>query len=193
MPKDVSVIDWSTTFESALPYDAFLTAHGTEEQRRRWASVHERVVLTEPQRTLIASFARRMPVLCLAGAWCGDCVNQGPVLETIASAGAAVDLRFLDRDEHRGLADTMTINAGQRVPVVIFLSEDFHECARYGERTLATYRKLAADQLGPSCPTGIVGPSDDLLSAVVGDWLREFERISLMLRLSPRLREKHGD
>ncbi len=191
--KELPVIDWSATFESALPYNAFLTAHGTEEQRRRWASVHERVVLTETQRTLIASFSRRMPVLCLAGTWCGDCVNQGPVLEAIASAGTAIDLRFLDRDKHNDLADTLTINGGQRVPVVIFLSEDFHECARYGERTLATYRKLVTDQLGPSCPTGIVGPSDDLLSAVAADWLREFERVSHMLRLSPRLREKYGD
>jgi hypothetical protein len=31
------------------------------------------------------------------------------------------------------------------------------------------------------------------MNAVVDDWLREFERVQLMLRLSPRLRQKHGD
>ena len=91
------------------------------------------------------------------------------------------------------MTESLTLCAGRRVPVVVFLSEEFHECARYGDRTLAAYRTLAADQLGPACPTGIVGPSDNLLSAVVADWLREFERVSLMLRISPRLRLKHGD
>jgi len=27
----------------------------------------------------------------------------------------------------------------------------------------------------------------------LGDWLKEFERVQLMLRLSPRLRERHKD
>jgi hypothetical protein len=30
-------------------------------------------------------------------------------------------------------------------------------------------------------------------AAVVQDWMNEIERIQLLLRLSPRLRSKHGD
>jgi hypothetical protein len=76
---------------------------------------------------------------------------------------------------------------------VVFLSEDFHECARYGERTLSTYRHLARSLLGPACPTGIGRQDQTLLAAVTDEWLAEFERIQLMLRLSPRLRAKHND
>jgi hypothetical protein len=52
---------------------------------------------------------------------------------------------------------------------------------------------MAADQLGPACPTGIVPPGGDLLGRVVQEWLDQFERVQLMLRTSARLRERHGD
>jgi hypothetical protein len=32
-----------------------------------------------------------------------------------------------------------------------------------------------------------------LQSAVIQEWLDQFARVQLMLRLSPRLRQKHGD
>jgi hypothetical protein len=76
---------------------------------------------------------------------------------------------------------------------VLFLSDHFHDCGQYGDRTLSKYRYMARTQLGPACPTGIGGQDQDLLAAVTQEWLNEFERIQLMLRLSPRLREKHGD
>ena len=62
-----------------------------------------------------------------------------------------------------------------------------------GERTLSVYRRMAADQLGPACPTGFVPPPDEALAAVTAEWLAEFERAQLILRLSPRLRAMHGD
>ena len=88
----------------------------------------------------------------------------------------------------RGIAQEM-----RRDPSVVFLSEDMLEISRYGERTLSTYRRLASEQLGPSCPTGLVPPAAETLAAVVAEWLAEFERAQLLLRLSPRLRAKYGD
>jgi hypothetical protein len=76
---------------------------------------------------------------------------------------------------------------------VVFLSEDGQEVGRYGDRTLSKYRQMIADMTGPACPTGIVPPAHDLLAAVIQDWLNEFERAQLLLRLSARLRQKHGD
>jgi len=77
--------------------------------------------------------------------------------------------------------------------VVVFLSEDFFECGRYGDRTLSKYREMASTLLGAACPTGIIKPDSSLLEAVTAEWLAEFERIQLMLRLSQRLRTRHGD
>ncbi len=187
-------MDWSNLFADALPYDTFLDHHASEIHRTKWNKMHGRIRLSDSQRDLVVKFSRRMPVLCLAGAWCGDCVEQVPMFDHFAQTNPnAIDLRLLDRDAQPELRDALTINGGKRVPMVVFLSEDFQEVARFGDRTLTRYRRLAADQLGPSCPIGLVPPSDELLSVVVSEWLDQFERAQLILRLSPRLRERHGD
>lgn len=187
------MIDWSSAFADALPYTAFLDTYANPTQRTRWDAMHARIALAPEQSALLGSFVRKMPVLCLCGAWCGDCINQCPAFDHFARASSVIDLRFLDRDARPDVRDAMPLNGGARVPQVVFLSEDMQEVFRYGERTLSVYRKLAADQLGPSCPTGLVPPSENALALAVGEWLGEFERAHLILRLSPRLRQKHED
>jgi hypothetical protein len=180
-------------FQLGLSYQDFLARYATEEQMKRWWQVHEQIKLTEAQRQLLSSFKREMNVLCLAGAWCGDCINQCPAFDHFAAAAPVIHLRSLDRDDHADVQQELQINGGNRIPVLVFFSEDGSEVARYGERTLSKYRQMMRDQAGPSCPTGLVIPGDSLLSQVTQEWLNEFERVQWLLRLSPRLRQKHGD
>ena len=190
----LSAFDWEAIMKDALPYDEFLQRHATEAQRQRWEAADARVNLTVAQRDLLGGFVRRMPVLCLVGAWCGDCAHEIPILHQIAlAAPQAIELRLLDRDARADLRDALARNGGHRVPEVVFLSEDWQVCSIAGDRALAFYRQMAKDQLGPSCPTGIVPPGEALLREATAQWLDEFERIQLMLRLTRRLREVHGD
>ncbi len=183
---------WTAAFAEALPYDQFLDRHATPEQRARWDAFHGRVSLTAGQQSLLASFTRRMPVLVLAGAWCGDCVNQCPIFAHFAAACPSIDLRLLDRDALPDIAAHLKVCGGQRVPVAAFFSEDFTPVLFYGDRTLSAYRAAAAS-LGSACPTGIVPPPADATTAVLSDWLDQFERVHHILRLSARLRQKHND
>jgi thiol-disulfide isomerase/thioredoxin len=184
---------WQAAFEAALPYRAFLDRHANPDQRARWDAFHGRVSLTAPQQALLGGFVRTMPVLVLAGAWCGDCVNQCPIFAHFAAASSALDVRFLDRDARPDIAAHLKVCGGQRVPTVMFLSEDFTPILFYGDKTLAAYRAAAAAQLGSSCSSGAVPPPADAIAAVVSDWLDQFERVQLILRLSGRLRQLHGD
>ncbi len=186
-------MDWAQTWAAALPYGEFLAVHGEPRHRERWQRIYDQVSLSEPQRALLASFTRRMHLLCVAGAWCGDCVLQCPILERIREASPVIEVRFMDRDAHPAVQDALIINAGRRVPVIVFLSEDLQECGRYGERTISMYRRMAAERLGPACPTGVVPPGDNYTEAVTADWMNEVERVQLLLRLSPRLRQQYGD
>jgi len=186
-------MEWGPVFAAGLSYGDFLAKHATPDQQKRWQAVYESVTLTGDQRELLGGFVREMHVLCIAGAWCGDCVNQCPILARIAEQNPRIVVRYVDRDVQAAAQDAAMMNGGRRVPAVIFLSEDDFECGRYGDRTLATYRQMAADRLGPACPTGIVPPGPALLTAATAEWLGQFERNQLMLRLSKRLREKYGD
>lgn len=180
-------------FQQGLRYDDFLARYANDGQKQRWRQVHDQVALTPGQRELLGSFSRALNVLCLAGAWCGDCINQCPIFEHFAAAAPVIRVRYLDRDDHPDVRQELQINGGNRIPVVVFLSEDGFEAARYGERTLSKYRQLVRDKVGSLCPTGIVVPGDTLLAQVTQDWLNEFERVQWLLRLSPRLRQQHGD
>jgi thiol-disulfide isomerase/thioredoxin len=175
-------------FDAALPYDRFLAEFGSAGDRERWDRTRQAVALTGEQRKLLAAFTRQTNVLVLAGAWCGDCAAQCPIFEWFAEAAPVLQVRYLDRDVHPEAQRELQINAGNRVPVVAFFSEDGFEVARYGERTLAAYRRLVRD-LVPGLPAAEGEP----LPGVVADWLREFERVQWLLRLSPRLRRLHKD
>jgi Thioredoxin len=187
------MLDFGKKFEAGLEYHDFLAKHGTVEQRRRWEMVHEQVVLTAPQQELLSSFVREMKVLCLAGAWCGDCVNQCPIFSHFSLINPKIRVRFFDRDAHPDLGTALSVCGGARVPVLLFLSEDDYQVGWYGDRTLSKYRQMAASEFGATCPTGLVGEPQSLLAAVTQDWLNEFERIQLILRTSGRLRKLHND
>ncbi|MGH7200194.1 MAG: thioredoxin family protein [Planctomycetaceae bacterium] len=180
-------------FDDGLTYAAFLDRYATPEQRRRWDAVHQRMRLTDAQKELLRSFRREMNVLVLAGAWCGDCINQCPIFDRFAAENERIQVRYFDRDGHDDLATDLAICGGKRVPAVLFLSEDGHVCGRYGDRTISKYRQLVRSLDGAACPTGLVPDDANLLAAVTQDWLDEFERIAHMLRTSGRLRQKHGD
>src|SRR6059058_5024783 len=111
-------------FQRGLPYNDFLARYATEDQKKRWRQVHEQIKLTSSHRELLTSFRRQMNVLCLAGAWCGDCINQCPIFEHFATVAPVIRVRYLDRDEHADVQQELQINGGKRVPVLVFFSED---------------------------------------------------------------------
>jgi thiol-disulfide isomerase/thioredoxin len=187
------VFDFAGRWPQGLGYTAFLDKFATAEQRRRWDAVHAQVRLTPAQIELLRSFRRQMLVPVVTGAWCGDCIQQCPILDHFASHNARIEIRYFDRDEHSDLADAVSLCGGRRVPTVVFLSEEGKFCGLLGDRTLSKYRSLVGSLDGAACPTGLVDPAADLQAAVIQDWLNEFERVQGMLRTSPRLREKHGD
>ena len=182
-----------TKFDAALPYADYV-ATGKADQQESWKKIHDQVTLTDAERGLVGGFTRSMNILVSSGIWCGDCVAQCPMLDRIAEANPdRITVRFLDRDEHSDLAERIKINAGLRVPTAIFMAEDFEFVSMLGDRTLTRYRAVAEKQLGAACPLpGAPVPAAEL-AATLHDWVNEFERVHLMLRLSPRLRDKHGD
>ncbi len=180
-------------FEAGLPLAEFLAAHGTDAHRARWHAAAAQTALTDAQKELLGTFTRRTNVLVLAGAWCGDCSSQCPILERIAEAAPCISTRYIDRDVRAGAQAALQVNGGNRVPVAVFFSEDGHEVARYGERTLARYRQLVGQLTGDGCATGFVKGADPVQQAVVQEWVDQFERVQWILRLSPRLRRLHGD
>lgn len=183
---------WLRHWERGLDWETYLATDPAKAEA--WRGVHARAALDDDQRALVAGFTREVKVIVLTGIWCGDCAQQGPLLRRIEEGNPErVRIRWVDRDAEPELSERLTINAGARVPVVAILAEDGEPVAIRGDRTLARYRALAAKALGSACPLPGAELPEDELRATLADWLDEIERAHLLLRLSGRLRQKHGD
>jgi hypothetical protein len=188
-------------FAKALPFDLYLQTARPHE-RTGWTAFADKVVLTPAQAATARGIERRVNILVMSGTWCGDCVQQVPILAKIEAAQPAprgepdapgIDLRILDRDEHPDLAGCVRICGGNRVPVMIFLSEEFDFVSLSGDRTLSRYRAMLRRHMGPACQLPGAPVDSDELGSTVQDWMNEVERVAIMLRLSGKLRQKHGD
>ncbi|HEY2880876.1 MAG TPA: thioredoxin family protein [Pirellulales bacterium] len=187
------MLDFAAAFPQGLPYHEFLKRYGSDAHRRRWGTVYDRVQLKPEQLALLSGFKRQMKVLCLTGAWCKESTNQCPIFQRFVETAPSIEIRYFDRDERPDLQAELRICGGNRIPVVVFLSEDDKFLGLYGERTLAEYRQMAAEPAGAACTITHVPMQQTLLDDITQHWLNEFERMQLMLRYSGRLRQLHGD
>src|SRR6516162_2339200 len=103
-------MDLYEKFQRGLPYEAFLARYANEGQKERWRKMRQQIALTNEQQKLLAGFTRQMNVLCLAGAWCGDCINQCPMFEHFAQAAPVIQVRYLDRDDHADVQRELELN-----------------------------------------------------------------------------------
>jgi len=192
--RDVRSDFWSGCWAEAKGYGDYLKS-SDPKCAGRWESLGARVPpLGTEQRARLTGYARTVNVLLVSGVWCGDCVRQGPMIRQIVEAcDEEVSLRVIDRDQNPRLRDEVRILGAARVPVVVFLSEDFHEVGRFGDRTLHTYRLKAETETGAACAVPIAEFPPEELSAERDEWVAIFERILLMARLAPPLRKRHGD
>lgn len=192
--RDARADFWRQHFEVATPYDEYLRRSDAQKAARWEALARTIPSLTQEQKDRLSGFGRTLYVLVYSGVWCGDCVRQGPMIEMIARAcGDGVQVRFIERDASEALQEELRVLGALRVPIAVFLSEDFFEVARFGDRTLAIYRAKARREIGPACYAGLLPPPPDELAAEVEEWVATFERVLLMLRLAPMLRERYGD
>lgn len=73
--------------------------------------------------------------LVITEAWCGDAANSIPVLEMMAAANEAVEMRLVLRDEHPELMDHFMTEGGRSIPKLIaFRKSDGHLQYEWGPR-----------------------------------------------------------
>jgi hypothetical protein len=177
---------WKSAYETALEYERYL-AQSPSSLAQRWRDRIDTIsTLGDDQKQRLRGYHRALRILMVCGVWCGDCIRQGPIIKRIVeTCDDDVELRVMDRDANPEVRDELRILGAMRVPVVVFLTEDFFEVGRFGDQVLTTYRKMA-NALDREVQ------QDDSTSEL-SEWLDIFERMLLMTRLSPFLRRRHGD
>ena len=150
---------WKKHFEIAKDLDSYLK-EGDSSHNSRWLDAIERTPnLIDQDKGRIQGYNRILNILVYSGIWCGDCVRQVPMIQKIAdAAGELVNLKIIEREESPELMEELRLVGSHRVPVTVFLSEDFWEIGRMSDRTLSVYRAKASRDIGRKYNAGILSP-----------------------------------
>jgi hypothetical protein len=132
-------------FEQGLTYDGF-KARMTRNQER-FAASERAVELAENDVTAFRRLPQPLNVLALAEDWCGDVIDNLPVLGRLAESSGKLNVRVFLRDENLDLMDQY-LNQGQfrSIPVFVFFDEQFNEIGHFIERPASVTQVRAANR-----------------------------------------------
>ena len=132
-------------FEQGISYDAF-KAQMTRNQERFQAN-EQALALDPADVAVFTNLPQPLNVLVLAEDWCGDVINNLPILGRLAAESGKLNLHIFLRDQNLDLMDQY-LKQGQfrSIPVFVFFDEQFHELGRFIERPDSVTERNARQQ-----------------------------------------------
>jgi hypothetical protein len=132
-------------FEQGMTYDDF-KAQMTRNQER--FTTNERDLQLDPADVeAFTRLPRALNVLVLAEDWCGDVIDNLPILGRLAAESGKLTLRIFLRDQHLDLMDNY-LNRGEfrSIPVFVFFDDDFREIGKFIERPESVTTRRASQR-----------------------------------------------
>jgi len=128
--------------DQGMSYQAFKDQMTRNQDR--FNANEARFKLEPPERAVFDKLPRPIPVLVLAEDWCGDVIDNLPILGGIAQETGKLDLRIFLRDQHTDLMDQYLKEGKYRsIPVFVFFDQDLQELGRFVERPHAVTERRA--------------------------------------------------
>lgn len=174
-------------FEQGMTYEEY-KAQMTRNQERFEAN--ERDLRLEPADLApFEALARPLNVLVIAEDWCGDVIDNLPILGGIAERTGKLNLRVFLRDQNLDLIDQY-LNQGQfrSIPVFAFFDGDFNERGRFIERPASVSERRASQRREVSAERPEFGDPTTPIAQVP-----EEVRAPLMQALADRRAVSRGD
>lgn len=129
-------------FEQGMTYAEY-KAQMTRNQER-FAANESTLELGADDLEFFKSLPQLLHVLVLAEDWCGDVVNNLPLLGRLAEASGKLNLRVFLRDQNLDIMDQYLKDGQHRsIPVFAFFDEDFRALGHFIERPAAVSLKQA--------------------------------------------------
>jgi len=148
-------------FEQGMTYEAY-KAQMTRNRERLEAN-EQTVDLMAEDLAFFQQLPQPLNVVALAEDWCGDVINNLPVLGRLAAESGKLTVRIFLRDQNLDLMDQY-LNQGQfrSIPVFVFFDDTFRELGHWIERP-ARIHKLQTEMRRALFAT------DPLLSTIAPD------------------------
>ena len=132
-------------FPQGLTYDEF--KEQMTRNQERFATNEAGVSLEVDDLAPFGALPRPLNVLVLAEDWCGDVIDNLPILGKIAAETGKLNVRIFLRDANLDLMDQY-LNKGEfrSIPVFAFFDEQFQEIGRFIERPDSVTERRAAQR-----------------------------------------------
>lgn len=122
-----------------------VTGHTQSEAMQRYTELNiarmnkwDKHFTVSEEVALLLSRVRPQNWLVISEGWCGDAAHVLPVLEKMAQASQAIDLRIVLRDENPALIDQYLTNGGKSIPKLIRIdASSGGELSNWGPRPQA--------------------------------------------------------
>jgi len=112
--------------------------------QERFQQNEQRVVLDAADLDPFKRLAAPLHVLALAEDWCGDVIDNLPILGRLAAKSGKLDLRVFLRDQNLDLIDQYLKEGKYRsIPVFVFFDDRFEELGRFIERPASVTARRA--------------------------------------------------
>lgn len=119
-------------FNSGYTYEAYKAS--MTRNRDRFDENEATAPLEPAVLERVRSLPRPRKVLAIAEDWCGDVIQNLPILGRLATETGKLELRVFPRDANPDLMDQY-LNEGYRsIPVFAFYDDEFNEVGRFTER-----------------------------------------------------------
>lgn len=167
-------------FEQGMTYAEY-KAQMTRNRERLEENEHT-LQLAADDAAFFADLPQRLNVLVLAEDWCGDVINNLPVLAKLAEAGDRLNLRIFLRDQNLDLMDQYLKEGKHRsIPVFAFFDAELRPLGHFIERpdSITVQQQAAMAELFATAPElqGVdPGTSPGLLSDAARERVMQFYR-----------------
>jgi selT/selW/selH-like putative selenoprotein len=120
-------------FEQGMSYDAY--KEQMTRNRERFEANEQSLEFDAADLAFFQQLPRPLNVLALAEDWCGDVINNLPVLGRLAAESGKLNVRVFLRDQNLDLMDQY-LNKGEHrsIPTFVFFDQEFHELGHWIER-----------------------------------------------------------
>jgi hypothetical protein len=129
-------------FAQGMTYDEY-KAQMTRNRERLEANERD-LALDPADVAVVQGLPRPLNVLVIAEDWCGDVIDNLPILGRLAAEGGKLTPRIFLRDQNPDLMDQY-LNQGQfrSIPVFVFFDDQFRELGRFIERPASVTERRA--------------------------------------------------
>lgn len=161
MPPLLPQLDWKAVFESGLNYETWLAQEQKAELRDQIVEAFAQQHIPTLAQGALKALPRKVHVVAIAEAWCGDVIRHVPVLQRMAVLSPNLQVTYITREQHKEVFVRYLTNGGEAIPKFVFLNNHFVECGNWGPMQ-DDCRKLIAR--GKAC--GDVGAARKKVSAL---------------------------